>query len=192
MGTTGTYGFPFPEDTDPVAQGAAAIEALAEAVDDALDTVSGGAGAPILVDRGSYSAGLLTLSTAGGWAAAFKEATSALRCDVAATVGDRIEYAVAGMWDGLQSTNGRLDVATVDPSTGAIVNRFSVGTGGCSAGYGNGAHYSPFGFTLGKDVVAGDLFSGRVYVTLVGKVTGDKKLYGDSDMSMESQLKNLR
>ena len=33
MGTTGTYGLPFPEDTDPVAQGAAAIEALAEAVE---------------------------------------------------------------------------------------------------------------------------------------------------------------
>lgn len=36
MGTTGTYGLPFPEDTDPVAQGAAAIEALAEAVEDTL------------------------------------------------------------------------------------------------------------------------------------------------------------
>lgn len=36
MGTTPTLGFPFPEDTDPVAQGAAAIEALALAVDEAV------------------------------------------------------------------------------------------------------------------------------------------------------------
>jgi hypothetical protein len=36
MGTTGTYGLPFPEDTDPVAQGATAIEALAEAVEELL------------------------------------------------------------------------------------------------------------------------------------------------------------
>lgn len=36
MGTTTVLGIPFADDTDPVAQGAAAMEALAQAVDDEL------------------------------------------------------------------------------------------------------------------------------------------------------------
>lgn len=53
MGTTPLLGFPFPEDTDPVAQGAAAIEALAAAAEAYLTTPGFTAADPVVRQGGS-------------------------------------------------------------------------------------------------------------------------------------------
>jgi len=132
--------------------------------------------------------GNLTLTSA-----TYADVDTTLDLTLAAQIGDVIEYAVLGLF-GAENNSANLDGYSV--VSGAVVNPWAAsGTGTAYTGWYKPVTASawPFGGSVMKALVAGDLSAGTVTLRLRGRRDGSTNVsvFGTTDIPLNVWAKNL-
>lgn len=128
--------------------------------------------------------------------ATYGEISSGLRLSIAANPGDVLEYGLNAFSNPSGGSNGQFDAATLNGSN-AIVNYFGCDGGATDSIGGWLTVASTYGWLQGAafyTVVAGDIFNGRVTVTLIGRMAGagTTTIEADATNPAFAYLKNHR
>lgn len=145
----------------------------------------GGAGLPLEYDSHIKNGAIYYAPSANVW-----HGVPDTTLDIAAAVGDRIEYHGNWMWtQGSGSAKAKVEIVT---AAGVLIRQVPTGTAAMGSSYSDTSKYDSVGITVPIVVEAGDLQSGRVYVRTAMFVSNVARgMYADSGYNGAFTLRNL-